>query len=65
VKKQTFKAWAVTSESGHLAFTSATGRPLLFSVEREAKRHLQMMEDAVLVRVIVEPIKPKRARGKK
>jgi hypothetical protein len=65
MKKQTYNLWAVTSESGLIAFTSATGRPLLFRVEHKAKRHLKMMEDAALVRITIEPIKPERARGKK
>jgi hypothetical protein len=59
--------WAVEDETEYLAFTSLDVRPLLFGLQCSAKKHLRVgdADDPVLVRVTVEPVKPKRARGKK
>jgi hypothetical protein len=71
VKKQTFKAWGLFSKRGNLQSTET--EPLLFLTRRSAKEWLPdsrrlPLEDAEVIQrvtVTVEPIKPKRARGKK
>jgi hypothetical protein len=65
VKKQAFNAFAVVSRRGWLHRQVGAGT-LLFDRLRVAKSWLEQKGDRIhKVRVTVEPVKPKRARGKK
>jgi hypothetical protein len=77
MKKQTFKAWAIGGHSG-VVWTQQKGVPcdvpaiyrniedVNISMPLDFHMHLLGVDWAIhLVRITIEPIKPKRVRGKK